>query len=104
MQKTQKKLPIEVEMVQKLIPTIGHTFMFPEGSKVFIQKKVIDPNENKSVYQGTFYHPKHKTSVDVSFDAVSGEHSDYSNPVYDSKGLRIADQYAYNIKIDLSAF
>lgn len=103
MQKSQKKLPIEVEIIQKAIPIIGHSFMFPKGSKVFIQKKVIDPNENKSVYQGTFYNDNHGTCVEVSFDGVSGEHSNYNPPEYDSKGHLIASQHAYTVKLDLTA-
>ncbi len=104
MQKSNKKLPIEVVLIQKSIPIIGYSFMFPKGSKAFIQKKVIDPNENKIVYHGNFFNGRHKTCVEVSFDAISGEHINYNPPAYDSKGNLIPSQNAYAIKLDLTAF
>lgn len=99
----QKKLPIEIVMIQKKVPTIGYSFMFPKGSEAFIQRKIINPNENTIVYQGTFFNKGHLTSTEVSFDGVTGKHLNYESPSYDTNGKKVPIQSAYSIKLDISA-
>lgn len=43
----QKQQPIQVHMVGKDLGMNGHSFMFPKGSKVHIQKRVDDLKAKK---------------------------------------------------------
>jgi len=68
----QKQQPIQVHLIGKNLSMEGHSFMFPKGTKVHIQKRVDDLKSKKSVYQGVYFS---KTAVfDVQFDAKTLRH------------------------------
>lgn len=73
----QKQQPIQVHMVGKDLGMNGHSFMFPKGSKVHIQKRVDDLKAKKSVYQGV--HFNNGSVVEVQFDAKTLRHMHYED-------------------------
>lgn len=73
----QKKLPVDVHLIGKNLSMVGHSFMFPKGSKVHIQKRVDDHNTQKSVYQGI--HFGNGSVVEVQFDAKTLRHMHYED-------------------------
>ncbi len=76
---TQKGAPVQVHLISQKASLVGHSFMFPKGSEVFIQKRVDDLKNKKSVYQGL--HFKGNTVVEVQFDASTLKHTHYhENP------------------------
>ena len=68
----QKQQPIQVHIIGKNLSMEGHSFMFPKGSKVHIQKRVDDLKSKKSVYQGV--HFSNSSVVEVQFDAKTLRH------------------------------
>ena len=76
-QKKQPKKQPEVHLIGKTFNMIGHSFMFPKGSKVYIQKRVDDLESEKSVYQGV--HFNNGSGVEVQFDAKTLRHMHYED-------------------------
>lgn len=95
---------VEVIMIEKEVDLIGYSYMFPKGSKVYIQKKVIDHKENKSTYQGIFLNKNSNTSTEMQFDSVSGVHLLFKPNEYDSKGVIKERPSSYCVKIDVNQF
>lgn len=98
----QKKLPIETILIFKHVNLIGYSYMFPKGEKVYIQKKVSDPNDGTSVFQGIFFNKMHRTCVEVSFDGVTGLNLKSFKNEFNAKGTIIERPSAYNVSLDLS--
>jgi hypothetical protein len=73
----QKQQPIQVHIIGKNLSMVGHSFMFPKGSKVHIQKRVDDLKSKKSVYQGV--HFSTGSVVEVQFDAKTLRHMHYED-------------------------
>jgi len=85
----QKQQPVQVHLIGQYATLVGHSFMFPAGCKVFIQKRVDDSKNQKSVYQGN-YCSALNTVVEVQFDAKTLRHSDYKDhPVRGAYQVRL---------------
>lgn len=91
-QQDQKQQPIQVHQIAQWAKTDGHTFMFPVGAELFIQKRVDDLKSKKSVYQGHVF--LKGTSCDVQFDAKTLEHVHYHDK---------AEQRAYQVKLNVDS-
>lgn len=95
-----KKKPDTVELVSRHVDMEGYSFLFPKGSKVFIQKKVTDGESGDIVYHGTYFGPRH--CVEMQFHGDSGVHTSFVPNQYDAKGVLIHRPSAYCVKINPS--
>lgn len=99
-----KKIPVETTLIFKSVDIIGCSYMFAKGEKVLIQKKVFDPNDGKSVFQGIFFNKLHRTCVELDFDGETGLNlKSYPNE-FNEKGTILERPSAYNISIDVTNF
>ena len=89
----QAKQRIEIHMISQDATLVGHSFMFPFGSKVRINKRVDDHQEGKSVYHGYFHNRLTKTGYEVQFDARSNKHLNWGD----------GNQKAFEVTLDTSA-
>lgn len=89
----QAKQRIEIHMIGQDTTLAGHSFMFPSGSKVRINKRVDDHKEGKSVYHGYFSNPMTKTGYEVQFDARTNKHLSWND----------GNQKAYEVTLDVTS-
>lgn len=64
------KEKIETKLIFKWATLSGYSFMFPKGSRAFIQKAVIGENGNGQYY-GLVFRPGQV--IDVQFDIVTNK-------------------------------
>lgn len=80
-------------LINKDVPIIGYSFMYPFDSTVRVIKQVLNSKSKKLMYQCQFHHKTSGTGHEVAFDVTTGEHElfDASNP-----------HSCYNVKLDIS--
>lgn len=59
----------ETLLIFKWTTLSGYSFMFPAGSKVFVQKSVIDTESGEGTYHGLVF--RNKQCTEVQFDVRS---------------------------------
>lgn len=63
------KSKIETSVVAKWAQLNGHSFMFPKGTKVFIQRHIVDTSNNTEAYQGMVF--GQNTVIEVTFSGTN---------------------------------
>lgn len=63
------KNKVETQLIFKWANLSGYSFMFPAGSKAFIQKVIIDTESGDGTYHGLVFRDKQVT--EVQFDMCS---------------------------------
>jgi len=89
MSKVAHQQPIQVHLINQPCSFTGLSFMFRQGDKMVITKRVDDLKAKKSVFQGHYFNEASKTCVEVQFDAFTGKHLDYPELATDRGTYRI---------------